>query len=220
MRGQLGTLVPRQPQRRVPGNRAVALQYASWDWPVTPNASLPATTDLEQVFAAWTRFPEAPILAACGVSFDVIEAEAAAGRKALLRLDRMGVELGPVIAVSRPPGPARAFGSAYRTNALRIRDAAVGHRAGRLALESSRIGFLVRPGTAAPLDALLDPGSGPRLVPAGGRHELPAALTQQRSASPERGCRWLRQPGTLPPVLPAAHVILGALTSASSRTVY
>jgi hypothetical protein len=102
MRGQLGTLLPRQAGRQRPGIRATALRYAAWDWPITPNAALPATADLEQVFAAWTRLPDAPILAACGIAFDVIEADASAARPALARLDRLGVQLGPVTV-----GPAR-----------------------------------------------------------------------------------------------------------------
>lgn len=96
MRGQLGTLLPRQSGRQRPGNRAAALRYAAWDWPITPNAALPATADLEQVFAAWSRIPDAPILAACGVAFDVIEADAPSARAALARLDRLGVAVGPV----------------------------------------------------------------------------------------------------------------------------
>jgi hypothetical protein len=102
MRGQLGTLLPRQAGRQRSGNRAAALHYAAWGWPITPNAALPATADLEQVFAAWSRLPDAPILAACGVAFDVIEADAVSARTALARLDRLGVQVGPVTV-----GPAR-----------------------------------------------------------------------------------------------------------------
>ena len=77
-------------------SRSTALRYAAWGWPVTPSTALPATADLEQVFATWSRLPDAPILAACGVAFDVIETHALAGRTALARLDRLGVDLGPV----------------------------------------------------------------------------------------------------------------------------
>ena len=77
-------------------SRSTALRYAAWGWPITPSTVLPATTDLEQVFATWSRLPDAPILAACGVAFDVIETHALAGRTALARLDRLGVDLGPV----------------------------------------------------------------------------------------------------------------------------
>ena len=77
-------------------SRSTALRYAAWGWPVTPSTALPATTDLEQVFATWSRLPDAPILAACGVAFDVVETHAVAGRTALARLDRLGVDLGPI----------------------------------------------------------------------------------------------------------------------------
>lgn len=77
-------------------SRSTALRYAAWGWPVTPSTALPATADLEQVFATWSRLPDAPILAACGVAFDVIATHALAGRTALARLDRLGVDLGPV----------------------------------------------------------------------------------------------------------------------------
>ena len=77
-------------------SRSTALRYAAWGWPVTASTALPATADLEQVFATWSRLPDAPILAACGVAFDVIETHAMAGRTALARLDRLGVDLGPV----------------------------------------------------------------------------------------------------------------------------
>jgi hypothetical protein len=40
--------------------------------------------------------PEAPVLAACGVEFDVVEADARVGRAALARLDRLGVPVGPI----------------------------------------------------------------------------------------------------------------------------
>lgn len=102
MRGQLGTLLPRQAGRPRSGNRAAALHYAAWGWPITPNAALPATADLEQVFAAWSRLPDAPILAAAGMAFDVVEADAQASRSALARLDRLGVQVGPVTV-----GPSR-----------------------------------------------------------------------------------------------------------------
>jgi hypothetical protein len=77
-------------------SRSTALRYAAWGWPVTPSTALPSTADLEQVFATWSRLPDAPILAACGVAFDVIETHVLAGRTALARLDRLGVDLGPV----------------------------------------------------------------------------------------------------------------------------
>ena len=46
MRGQLGTLLPRQAGRQRSGNRAAALHYAAWDWPITPNAALPCEVNM------------------------------------------------------------------------------------------------------------------------------------------------------------------------------
>lgn len=183
--------------------RTAALRYAAWNWPITPSPEHTPSTDLEQVFATWSRTPEAPILAACGVAFDVIEADAVSGRTALIRLDRLGVQLGPVMvsmAGSQATGP--------------------------------RISFLVRVGTAAALRPLLDPHTGPALLGSGAHVELPKALEQaqshahlqlhltQRAAAP--ACPdpfWLRAPSVARPALPAAHVVLGALALAPRRAL-
>lgn len=148
--------------------------------------------------------PEAPILAACGLAFDVIEADAVSGRTALIRLDRLGVQLGPVL-VTRGCG-ARTIGA--------------------------RINFLVRVGTAAALSPLMDPHTGPALLGSGAHVELPKALEQAQSqahiqlhlaqraaaaASPD--AFWLRAPSVARPALPAAHVVLGALALAPRRAL-
>lgn len=185
--------------------RTAALRYAAWNWPITPNPDQAPSTDLEQVFATWSRMPEAPILAACGLAFDVIEADAVSGRTALIRLDRLGVQLGPVL-VTRGCG-ARTSGA--------------------------RINFLVRVGTAAALSPLMDPHTGPALLGSGAHVELPKALEQaqsqahfqlhlaQRAAtapvSPD--AFWLRAPSVARPALPAAHVVLGALALAPRRSL-
>lgn len=44
----------------------------------------------------WERFPDTPVLLATGRDFDVIDVPAAAGARALQRLERMGARLGPV----------------------------------------------------------------------------------------------------------------------------
>lgn len=175
-----------------PNGRTAALRYASWDWPITPVPQRAASTDLERIFATWSKTPEAPILAACGIAFDVIEADAAVGRAALVRLDRLGVQLGPVSMA--PLGSAAARGTA-------------------------RIGFLVRVGTAAALSTLIDPRTGPVLLGHGDHVELPRSLCQpqpHRAAAPIESF-WLRAPSAARPTLPAAHVVLGALALAPHR---
>jgi hypothetical protein len=187
MRGQLGTLLPRQAGRQRSGNRAAALHYAAWGWPLTPNAALPATADLEQVFAAWSRLPDAPILAACGVAFDVIEADVASARGALARLDRLGVQVGPVTV-----GPAR-----------------IGFlvRAGSAAALSPLI--VPRPGLVLTGPVLIGAGSHFEL-PRGVHPVTPrAGITADRC--------WLRVPDTARPSLPAAHVIFGSLALVPRR---
>ncbi|MGH6655229.1 MAG: bifunctional DNA primase/polymerase [Actinocrinis sp.] len=195
--------------------RTAALRYASWGWPVTPDVDVPATTDLEQVFAAWTRVPDAPILAACGVAFDVIGADAAAGRTALLRLDRLGVELGPVTVgpgIVGQRGPRSEHGHGYGHGH--------GHgasQAARLSPSNARIGFLVRAGTADALSPLIDADTRSVLSGRGAYFELPRMAADRSAAAqpfrpiPIGGRVWLRSPSTSRPVLPAAHVVLGAL---------
>jgi hypothetical protein len=200
--GRPGTRTGAGPSASTP--RTAALRYAAWNWPITPSRDQAASTDLEQVFATWSRTPEAPILAACGVAFDVIEADAASGRTALMRLDRLGVQLGPVLATARSADPSGA----------------------------PRISFLVRVGTAAALSALLDPSTGPVLLGHRDHVELPKALEQSQAHAqlqlhlqPHRGPGqagepfWLRAPSAARPMLPAAHVVLGALALAPRRTL-
>jgi hypothetical protein len=184
--------------------RTAALRYAAWNWPITPSPDHASSTDLEQVFATWSRTPEAPILAACGVAFDVIEADAFSGRTALIRLDRLGVQLGPVLVTQGSRGQAGG----------------------------ARIDVLVRVGTAAALSPLMDPQTGPALLGAGAHVELPKALEQAQSQAhiqlhlAQRGSApaspdpfWLRAPSVARPALPAAHVVLGALALAPRRAL-
>jgi hypothetical protein len=68
--------------------------------PLDPGRVIPAGTPLERALAAWAEAwahcPGATVLLPTGRGFDVIEVPAAAGRCALLRLERMGLPLGPV----------------------------------------------------------------------------------------------------------------------------
>jgi hypothetical protein len=242
MRGQIGALLPRQGGRRTSGRRqgdsrrcdprGAALRYAAWDWPVGPDPEVQATTDPEKVFAAWTRLPDAPILAECGRAFDAVAADGALVRLALMRLDRLGVAVGPVVAW---PGDARAmtggcvaggrpdeFGGVSGVGSGGLGSAGVdsggvsgGGATGVHGTET--IAVLVRAGSAAAIDALLDrraPGSSaPMVFGRGARFELPACLDANPRPTPGTDCAryWMRPPTGARPVLPAAHVILGAL---------
>ncbi|GAA4807072.1 bifunctional DNA primase/polymerase [Streptomyces ziwulingensis] len=57
---------------------------------------VPAGSTLDEVSEAWARFPGASVMLPVGRSFDVIEVAGCAGRRALTRLERMGVPVGPV----------------------------------------------------------------------------------------------------------------------------
>ncbi|MFJ9087826.1 bifunctional DNA primase/polymerase [Streptomyces sp. NPDC102384] len=75
--------------------------------PLDPAAVVPAGATLDEVAAFWGRFPGAAVLLPVGRAFDVIDVPEAAGRRALIRLERMGLPLGPVIAT--PQGRAHFF---------------------------------------------------------------------------------------------------------------
>ncbi|MEU3982194.1 bifunctional DNA primase/polymerase [Streptomyces sp. NPDC026672] len=64
-----------------------------------------AGATLDEVTKAWGEFPGASVMLPVGRAFDVIEVAEAAGRRALVRLERMGLPLGPVLAT--PDGRAQ-----------------------------------------------------------------------------------------------------------------
>ncbi|MGW7266709.1 bifunctional DNA primase/polymerase [Streptomyces sp. NPDC054842] len=68
---------------------------------------IPAGATLDEVADTWGEFPGAAVMLAVGRAFDVIEVAEAAGRRALARLERMGLPLGPVTA--SPDGRAHFF---------------------------------------------------------------------------------------------------------------
>ncbi|MEU9589820.1 bifunctional DNA primase/polymerase [Streptomyces sp. NPDC048219] len=68
---------------------------------------LPAGSTLDEANAVWAEFPGAAVLLPVGRTFDVIEVAEAAGRRALARLERMGLPLGPVAAT--PEGRTHFF---------------------------------------------------------------------------------------------------------------
>ncbi|MET9511714.1 bifunctional DNA primase/polymerase, partial [Staphylococcus capitis] len=68
---------------------------------------VPAGASLDDVTKTWSEFPGAAVLLPVGRTFDVIEVAEAAGRRALVRLERMGLPVGPVAAT--PDGRAHFF---------------------------------------------------------------------------------------------------------------
>jgi hypothetical protein len=101
MRGPSLGLLPRQVRRPAQAaarvtTRQCAVRYAAFGWPVTTGSTTP-TRDPEQAQALWSMLAGAAVHAACGEAFDVVETDTAAGRAALLRLERLGVPVGPVL---------------------------------------------------------------------------------------------------------------------------
>ncbi|MEV2216569.1 bifunctional DNA primase/polymerase [Streptomyces sp. NPDC050997] len=81
---------------------------------VTPGAHplgfappVPAGATLDEVTRTWAEFPGAAVMLPVGRAFDVIEVAESAGRRALVRLERMGLPLGPVTAT--PEGRVHFF---------------------------------------------------------------------------------------------------------------
>ncbi|MEV6050661.1 bifunctional DNA primase/polymerase [Streptomyces sp. NPDC052107] len=70
-------------------------------------AQVPAGATLDEVSRAWSEVPGAAVMLPVGRAFDVVEVSEAAGRRALARLERMGLPLGPVTAT--PEGRAHFF---------------------------------------------------------------------------------------------------------------
>ncbi|MFE0249913.1 bifunctional DNA primase/polymerase [Streptomyces sp. NPDC059010] len=68
---------------------------------------VPAGATLDEVSKAWAEVPGAAVMLPVGRAFDVIEVAEPAGRRALARLERMGLPLGPVTAT--PDGRAHFF---------------------------------------------------------------------------------------------------------------
>ncbi|HEY3479270.1 MAG TPA: bifunctional DNA primase/polymerase [Streptomyces sp.] len=68
---------------------------------------VPAGATLEQAAQAWARVPGAAVLLPAGRAFDVLDVAESAGHRALVRLERMGLRLGPVLLT--PTGRAQFF---------------------------------------------------------------------------------------------------------------
>lgn len=92
---------------------AVAEYTGLWGWDVVPGArdglgeEVPAGATLDDVTKAWSETPGASVLLPVGRSFDILDVSVTAGTRALVRLERMGLPLGPVLGT--PCGRARFF---------------------------------------------------------------------------------------------------------------
>lgn len=63
-------------------------------------AEIPAGSTLDEVARAWSHAPGAAVLLPVGRTFDIIDVAQPAGSRALVRLERMGLPLGPVMATA------------------------------------------------------------------------------------------------------------------------
>ncbi|MDT0609497.1 bifunctional DNA primase/polymerase [Streptomyces lancefieldiae] len=68
---------------------------------------VPAGATLDEASEAWTGFPGAALMLPVGRRFDVIEVAEPVGLRALARMERMGLPLGPITAT--PQGRAQFF---------------------------------------------------------------------------------------------------------------
>ncbi|RII09553.1 hypothetical protein DSC45_30105 [Streptomyces sp. YIM 130001] len=68
---------------------------------------LKAGATLGEVTRAWDEFPGASVMLPVGRTFDVLDVAETAGRRALVRLERMGLPLGPVAVT--PEGRAQFY---------------------------------------------------------------------------------------------------------------
>ncbi|NEE52859.1 bifunctional DNA primase/polymerase, partial [Streptomyces sp. SID8455] len=68
---------------------------------------VPAGTGLDSAADAWAETPGASMLLPVGRAFDILDVAEQAGRRALVRLERMGLPLGPVTVT--PTGRAQFF---------------------------------------------------------------------------------------------------------------
>ncbi|MFB4421671.1 bifunctional DNA primase/polymerase [Streptomyces sp. QL37] len=118
---------------RAAGATAVAEYTGLWGWAVVPGAraaagvcscgdtacaapgahpldfarEVPPGATLGTASDAWAEVPGASVLLPAGRSFDVLDVPEAAGRRALVRMERMGLPLGPVAVT--PTGRTQFF---------------------------------------------------------------------------------------------------------------
>jgi hypothetical protein len=115
-------VVPGARARRGPGDGPGKCSCGAGECPspgAHPLASAPevkAGATLDDATAAWSEVPGAAVLLPVGRSFDVIEVAEPVGRRALVRLERMGLPVGPVVVT--PHGRAQFFVAPGTTDRL------------------------------------------------------------------------------------------------------
>ncbi|MFS0693305.1 bifunctional DNA primase/polymerase [Streptomyces nitrosporeus] len=118
---------------RAAGATAVAEYTGLWGWAVVPGSRLsagvcscgvpdcaapgahpldgadeiPAGSTLREAADAWSRHPGASLLLPVGRAFDVLDVPEVPGRRALVRMERMGLPAGPVAVA--PDGRVQFF---------------------------------------------------------------------------------------------------------------
>jgi len=95
-----GAFLPVAGQRSPEGKRACSCDRigcpAPGAHPVSPAWQSIATTDPERVAGWWLAMPDANVILATGRVFDVLDAPVAVGTTALERMERSGLQPGPV----------------------------------------------------------------------------------------------------------------------------
>ncbi|OKJ11875.1 bifunctional DNA primase/polymerase [Kitasatospora sp. CB01950] len=157
--------------------------------PVGEDWGLLATVGASVVRGWWTERPDASILLPTGRAFDVLDVPEVAGCLALARMERMGLQLGPVLAAP-----------------------AAGGRRGR------RLHFLVLPGAAAKLpDLLRQIGCPPGTLDLVARGEGDWVAAPPSRFGGHATALWARPPTLLNRWLPDAVDLVGPLAYACLR---
>ncbi|GAA2139963.1 bifunctional DNA primase/polymerase [Kitasatospora kazusensis] len=174
------------PARCSCGDRSCALPGAH---PVTEDWRRKASAGPGVVRRWWTENPRSSILLPTGRSFDALDVPETAGCLALARMERMGLTLGPVVAVPASAG-----------------------QAGR------RLLFLVLPGVLAKLpDMLRGLGWAPGRLDLVARGEGDWIIAPPSRVGPYSFAQWARPPSALNRWLPDAAELINPLAYACGR---
>ncbi|MFF7452804.1 bifunctional DNA primase/polymerase [Kitasatospora sp. NPDC008115] len=174
------------PARCSCGDRRCALPGAH---PIDTDWARRASAGPGAVLRWWTEHPRASILLPTGRSFDVLDVPEVAGCLAVARMERMGLQLGPVVVVPAAPG-----------------------RSGR------RLHFLVLPGAAARLPELLRRlGWPPGRLDLVARGEGDWTVAPPSRVGPGGFAQWARPPAARGRWLPDAAELIGPLAYACGR---
>jgi hypothetical protein len=150
----------------------------------------------------WTENPLASVLLPTGRAFDAIDVPEIAGCLALARMERMGLQLGPVLAVPGA-GPGGAAGTAWAAGAI-----------GR----GRRLVFLVLPGSLPKLPEVLRRlGWGPGRLDLVGHGEGDWIVAPPTRMSTYGFAQWAREPTTLNRWLPEATELINPIAYACGR---